>query len=163
EVVVDRLRHADHADAVLAVQPRRRPQCVLAADRDQAVDTVGLEVGEEPLGAPLFLERVGARGAEDRAAARQDAAHLGHAERAAVALQRAVPAVAVADELVPAAFDALAHDRADHRVQTWTVPAAGEHADPHARRLAVTNARPRARFVPNLRTASNSQSGRLRI
>ena len=84
-------------------------------------------------GAAVLGERVGPRGAEDRAAAGQDAAHLGHPERPAVALERAAPAVAVADELVPAVFDALADDRPDHRVQPGAIAAAGEHADPHRR------------------------------
>ena len=34
EVVVDRLRDAEHRNVVLTVEPRRGPQRVLAADRD---------------------------------------------------------------------------------------------------------------------------------
>ena len=111
EVVVDRLRHADHVEPVLGVQPRGRAQRVLAADRDQAVDPGRLEVGGDPRRAVVVGEGVGPRGAEDRAAAGQDAAHLGHPERRAVGLQRAAPAVAVADELVPVVADAFADDR----------------------------------------------------
>ena len=137
EVVVDRLRDADDRDAVLGVKARGGPQRVLAADRDQALDAVALEVLDEPLGVALLLERVGPGGAEDRPPARQDPAHLGHPERAAVGVQRAVPAVAVADELVALEFDPLADDRPDHGVQAGAVATAGEHADPHARRLAA--------------------------
>ncbi len=135
EVVVDRLRHPDHRQAVLVVQARRRPQGVLAADRDQAVDPRRREVRGDPLRAAVAGERVGPRGAEDGAAAGQDAAHLGDAERHAVGLQRPPPAVAVADELVPVVAGALADDRADHRVQARAIAAAGEHSDPHRRSL----------------------------
>ena len=117
------------------VQALGRPEGVLAADRDQAVDAVALEVGGDPLGPPLLLQRVGPRGAEDRAAARQDAPHLGDAERPPVALQRSPPAVAVADELVAVLGDALADDRPDHRVQPRAVAAAGEHAESHAAKI----------------------------
>ena len=82
EVVVDRLRHADDPHAVLVVQPGGDAERVLAADRDQAVDPFARDVLDDPLGAAVLLERIGPRGAEDRAAARQDAAHL-RAPRAA--------------------------------------------------------------------------------
>ena len=87
--------------AVLVVQAGGGAEGVLAADRDQPVDPGRGEVLDDPRRPAVLGEGVGPRGAEDRAAAGQDAAHLGHAERAAVALQRAAPAVAVADELVP--------------------------------------------------------------
>ena len=50
-------------------------------------------------------------------------------------MQRPVPAVAVADELVAEVFDPLADDRPDHRVEPGAVASAGEHADPHRRSL----------------------------
>ena len=81
EVVVDRLRHADHLDAGSSCSRDGGAERVLAADRDQAVDAVGLQVLGDPLGAAVLLERIGPRGAEDGAAARQDAAHLGDPER----------------------------------------------------------------------------------
>ena len=70
----------DHVDAVLA-QPARHAERVLAADGDQAVDAVRLERGGDPLGAPVLLEGVGARGAEDRAAAVQEPARVVEVER----------------------------------------------------------------------------------
>ena len=70
---------------VLGVQPGSGTEGVLAADRDQPVDPGRREVRGDPLRPAVLLERVGPRGAEDRAAAGQDAAHLGHAERPAVA------------------------------------------------------------------------------
>src|SRR5262249_20591722 len=86
----------------------------------------------DPARPAVVGEGVGPRGAEDRPASGQDPAHLGNAERPAVALERAAPSVAVADELVPEDFHALAHDRPDHRVQPRTVTTAGEYDDPHA-------------------------------
>ena len=80
EVVVDRLGYADDVHAVL-VQLGGDAEGVLAADRDQGVDAELLEVRLDLLDAAVDLERVGARRAEDRAAARQDAAHLLDAER----------------------------------------------------------------------------------
>src|SRR5580765_1882643 len=102
---------------MLLVQAGGRPKRVLAADRNQPVNPGSMEVGRDALGASVLLEGVGPRGAKDRAAARQDAAYLRHAEWAAIPLQRPVPAIAIADELVVAVFDPLADDRPDHRVQ----------------------------------------------
>ena len=62
EVVVDRLGHADDADAVVG-QPLRDAEGVLAADRDQRVDAL---LGEDLLDlvdTAVDLVRVGARGA----------------------------------------------------------------------------------------------------
>ncbi len=130
EVVVDRLRHADDVDAHLA-EPGRHAEGVLAAYRDQRVDAVVVQRGRDLVEAVVDLERVGARRAEDRAAARQDAAHLGHAERHRDVLERALPAVPEPDELVAVDADALADDGADHRVQAGAVAPAGQHTDSH--------------------------------
>ena len=78
EVVVDGLRYADDVDAQVG-QLGGDAEGVLAADRDQRVDAVGVEVRLDLLDAVVDLERVGPRRAEDGAAARQDAAHLGDA------------------------------------------------------------------------------------
>ena len=126
---------------------------VLAADRDQRVDAEGVQVLADLVDAAVDLERVGARRAEDRAAARQDAADLGDAERHGEVLQRALPAVAEADELVAVHPDALADDGADHRVQSRAVATAGQHSDAHqasSSRRSVARPRPssRARAEP---------------
>ncbi len=70
EVVVDRLRHADDRRALLGVQPGRDAERVLAADRDQPVEP--LEVVADAIEPAVDLVRVRARGAQDRAAARED-------------------------------------------------------------------------------------------
>ena len=110
QVVVDGLGHADALDAVLVVQPRGDAEGVLAADRDQRVDLVLGEVLLDPADTVLRLERVGAGRAEDGAAAGQDAAYGRDVERDGVALERAAPAVPVADEFVRVLLHALADE-----------------------------------------------------
>ena len=101
----------------------------------ERVDAQAVQVLGDPVDPAVDLERVGARRAEDRAAAGQDAAHVRDAERHGDVLQRAAPAVAEADELVAVDADALAHDGTDHRVQPRAVPAPGQHPDAQAVRL----------------------------
>ena len=82
EVVVDRLRHADDRHAVLGVQARGGARaCPRRRSRSGRRRRRAVQVLDDPLGAAVLLERVGPRGAEDRAAAGQDAAHLRHPER----------------------------------------------------------------------------------
>ena len=131
EVVVDGLGHADHGKAVLAVKAVGDAERVLAADGDQAVDVEALERRADGVDAVVALERVGPRGAEDRAAAGQDPARDVVGQRLAVAVQRAAPAVAEAEDLVAVVQRGLAHDRADDRVEAGAVAATGEDADAH--------------------------------
>ena len=74
---------------------------------------------------------------------------------AAVALQRAAPAVSIADELVPVLPGALADDRPDHRVEAGAVAAAGEHSDPH--RLSLEAGRARREEVGSCRTTEGGE------
>src|SRR6476469_1135331 len=130
EVVVDGLRHTDHADAVVG-QPLRDAEGVLAADRDQGVD---LELGEDlpdPLDAAVDLVRVGPRRAEDRAAAGQDVLDLVEPDRLDEALDRALPAVAETDGVPPVGLDALADHGANDRVESWAVTATCEQSNAH--------------------------------
>ncbi len=130
QVVVDGLRHADHLHA-LAVQRGGHAERVLAADGDQGVHPEVRQVLLDPRHAALDLHRVGAGGAEDRAAAGQDAAHGLDLERPGQALERTAPAVAEADELVAVLLDAFADHRPDDGVQAGAVAPAGEHSDAH--------------------------------
>ncbi len=130
EVVVDGLGYADHIDAEVG-QLGRDPEGVLAADRDQRVDAVLGEVRLDLLHAAVDLERVGPRGPQDRAATRQDPAHLGHPELHGDALERAAPSVTEADEVVVVVLDPLADHRPDHRVQPRAVASAGQHSHAH--------------------------------
>ena len=84
-----------------------------------------------PVDAALDVVRVGARGAEDRAAARQDPADGVQVQRHGVALEHAPPAVAEPDELVAVLADALADDGPDDGVEARAVAAAGQDADAH--------------------------------
>ena len=133
EVVVDRLRHAQHRQAVVAVQPGGGAQRVLAADRDQPVEVEGGEVLPDPLGAAVAREGVGARAAQDRAAAGEDAARGLDRQLLVGVLERPPPPVAKADDRVPVTVDPLAHDRSDHGVQAGAVAPSGQHADSHGR------------------------------
>ena len=99
EVVVDGLGDADDLDAGIG-EPLGGRECALAADRDDRVDAVPVHDRLDDLGAAVALERVGAGGAEDRAALLGDAPDLRARERHDVALDDAAPAVAEADELV---------------------------------------------------------------
>ena len=66
--------------------------------------------------------------------------HCCDAELHGQALERALPAVAEADELEAVGPDALADDGADDRVETGAVAATGEHSDAHGALLGSINA-----------------------
>ncbi len=133
EVVVDRLRYADDVHAQLG-ELRRDAERVLATDRDERVDTEFGQVRLDLFDATLDLERVRPGRAEDRAAAGQDAPHLGDAELLRHALERAAPTVPESDELVTVDLDALADDRANDRVQPGAVAATSENTNTHSER-----------------------------
>ena len=98
DVVVDRLGHTNERQPLLA-QAQRHAERVLAADRDQRVQALALEGLLDPLQRThATVEGVGARGAEDRAAARQYPRGAIARELDRVLLEHARPAVAKADE-----------------------------------------------------------------
>jgi hypothetical protein len=125
EVVVDRLRHADDRDPLVDESPGDA-QRVLAADRDQRAEPALAHRLAHLVDAALDLERVRARGAEDRAAAVQDAARGLVGELHRLVLEHARPAVPEPHELVLVDIDALADDAADDRVQAGAVAAPRE-------------------------------------
>ena len=130
-VVVDRLRHAHHVDAVVP-QPVRGREGAFAADRDDAVDVVAVEGLRDVLrAAPGPLVGVGATRAEDGAADLGQSLHLVPCEREEVAVDDATPAVADADELDVVVRGALEDDAADDRIESGAVSAAGEDTDLH--------------------------------
>ena len=57
----------------------------------------------------------------------------------AVGLQRAAPAIPVAEELVAVDADPFADHGADDRVESRAIATAGEHADPHRPSLEVVH------------------------
>ena len=130
EVVVDRLGYADDGQTMLG-EFGGDTESVFTADRDERIDTQIGEIALDALYAALHLDGVGARGAEDRAAARQDAAHCGDVERHGEAIEWALPAIAESDELVAVLLGALADDRADDGIETGAVAATGEDSDSH--------------------------------
>jgi hypothetical protein len=127
DVVVDRLGHPDDGHAFLG-QAQCRSQRAVAADDDHRVDAARLERGADAHVAVGVDVRVSSRGAEDRAAALQDAADRVAVERPHRALEQAVPAVEDPDDLVPVSLRPR-HHRADHRVQAGAVAARGQDAD----------------------------------
>ena len=137
QVVVDGLGHADDMHAA-GEQLGRNAEGVFATDSDERIDAELVEVGRDRLEPAVDLGRVGARRAEDRATARQDAPNLRDAERRGLTVDRAAPAVAKSDEVVAVLLDALADDGTDHRVQAGAVTTACEYSDAHLRRTSST-------------------------
>lgn len=100
-VVIDRLRHAHHRNAVVG-EPLGTLERAFAADRDQRVDARVVEVRLDLVDARLEFIRVEAAGAQDRAAAQQDRVD----ERVVVQVRAQVvhethPAVLVTDDRGP--------------------------------------------------------------
>ena len=136
EVVVDCLRHPDDRDPLFA-QAGGHAERVLAADRDQRVDTQAGQVVLDPLdavatAAARVLQRVRPGRSEDRAAARQDAAHRLHVQGHRVAFERPSPPVAEPDEFQAVLLHALADDGADNCIEAGAVAATGENSHSHA-------------------------------
>src|SRR5207247_3341245 len=77
--------------------PRRDAERVLAPDGDERIEPAAFEVRQHALHAAVDLERVGARGAEDRAAAREETGDLSRPERLVETLDEAFPAFADTD------------------------------------------------------------------
>src|SRR5213076_2737450 len=102
-------------------ETRRDAERVLAADRDQRIQTGAGEVLLHLVDAAVELVRIRPRRADDRPAARKKTGDLTGAERFEDPF----------DELVPVRHHAAA-DGADHRVQAGTVAATGEDAYTHA-------------------------------
>ena len=139
QVVVDRLRNPDRLEARL-VQGRRHAQRVVTADRDHRVDAVATQNPDHGRDSVLHLQRVGARGAQDRAAKRKDAAHVGRTQLFdGAAVEAAGPAVLDAADGM-AELERSTRDSPDGRVQSGRVSTTGEDSDAHADRLTATHA-----------------------
>ena len=130
EVVVDRLRDPDDRDPV-GGELRAGAERALAADHDQAVEPTRVHRPSHTGGAVIERERIEPGASQDRAAAVEQPAGPFEREVVTPVLDDAAPAVAEPDHVVAERSDALADDRSDHGVQTRTVAAAGEQADPH--------------------------------
>jgi hypothetical protein len=131
QVVVNGLRDAHTGHVVLVGQPGGHAQGVLAADDDERLHPQPGEVLLDTADAAALLQRVGPRGAEDGAAAGQDAAHGGDVETDGVVLQGSSPAVPEAGEVVAVLLHALADDGPDDGVEAGAVAASGQYSDAH--------------------------------
>ncbi len=158
QVVVDRLRHADHGEAGFGELERDAERAV-AADADERVDPERDERRARPLDdrgvehAPiaerdLHREAAAVRGSENRAAAADDARGVLPVEDLRrLRVQQALEAVGEADDRQVAARRGTVNG-ADDGVQTGRVAAAGDDPErphrPRRRRIAVPRRRPPA-------------------
>ena len=138
EVVVDGLRHVDDAQTPAGVrcQAHRREGGVVAADRDQLVDTELLECARGRLEVAWIPGRVGARDPEVRAAREVDATHRFDGQRqgtAGVALHQPFETVTNPDH-ADAAHQRTNGGRANHAVDAWRGATAAQ--DPYALRIS---------------------------
>ncbi len=125
DVVVDGLGHAHAIHAVLAQKERDRLR-IVAAQRDERVNLVGLENFLHFVDAAGNLFHVGARGVQDGAALQLDAVDVFKSEGDEVVIEHAAPAVQKADEFVSVVVDALSHSRINDRIQSGAIAAAGQ-------------------------------------
>src|SRR3546814_6287132 len=121
--------------------------------------------GVQTCALPIYLVRaavdlvgVGARRADDRAAAGKGAAQGLDAERHRPALQHALPSVEEADPLVAVGQLALAGDRPHHRVQAGAVAATGEHRYSHRTSMAGSARRAEGTRGPARRTEEHTSA-----
>jgi hypothetical protein len=141
EIVVDGLGHADHADPerrealrdmhrAVATDHHEPVQSGLAHALERALRHVG-DRDRPVVTARRKVPRVALVGrAEHRAALGDQPGDVAIAQLAQPALVQSLEAVLDPDDRRAESADSGTRDRADHRVQAWAVPAAGEQADP---------------------------------
>src|SRR5690606_4217199 len=128
DVVVDGAGDADDGHAVLLRQGQRPAEAAVAADHDQALDAAAPQHGGGLRPARRVEELLGARRAEDRAAALDDVRDVPGVQLDDVVLDEAlVPAVDARD--AGAVVDRRADDGADGGVHAGRVAPAGEYGD----------------------------------
>ena len=110
---------------------------VIAADGDQSLDLCFFRVVNAVFQAIRLLRGIGARSAQDGAAAGQNSAHAGEIQRHGFVFHQAAPAFEKADKFVLVVKATFAHHGADHRVQPWAIAAAGEYANFHFLLLVI--------------------------
>ena len=84
-----------------------------------------------------MVERATATGAENGSPTGQKSSHRANVHLDESLLENSVPGVVEADEFVTEDRFPLANDCPDHRIQTWTISAAGEHPDSHVTSLGI--------------------------
>ena len=108
-----------------------RPERVVAAYGDEDLEIVTLKGGDALVHAVGLLGGIGARSAQNGAAARQDAADGRQVEHHGHIVNDSAPAFEKPHELVVVMNDALADDGADDGVEARAIAAAGKHSDLH--------------------------------
>src|SRR5947209_3735087 len=129
EVVVNRLRHADEREAVLAPHVARGAKRPLAADDDERVERALQKVGLYTFGVVGGVVRACARRAEYGAAARKNPRDREARERLHVVFDEAAPAVRHAEDLCLLFERGAADDRAYDCVEAGAVAAARQYAN----------------------------------
>jgi hypothetical protein len=109
-----------------SAQKERDGLRIVAAERDERVDLVGLENFLRLLDAAGNLLHVGARGVQDGAALELNAVGVFESERNEIVIENAAPAIQEADEFVAVVVDALPDRRINDRIQSGAIAAAGQ-------------------------------------
>ena len=130
QIVVDRFRNAHYFYSVVKKFLRYRKR-VVAANGDQRIASMFLEVFRAALQAVRTFGGVGARGAQDSAATRQNARHRRQVELHGFVFQQPAPALHESHKLVFIVKGALAHDRPNDRIESRTVAPARQHSNFH--------------------------------
>ena len=130
QIIVNGLGHPDDTQPIIC-ELLGHTQCVLATDRDQRLDAGSLDVRPDPLQSTVDLVRVGPRGPQDGATTCEDPVDVRETQRTDQALQRALPTVPEAHELIAVSLHSPDHRRPDNRVQSRAISAACQHSDSH--------------------------------
>jgi radical SAM protein with 4Fe4S-binding SPASM domain len=123
EIVVDGFGNTDDFDAI-GVEFLRDGERVIAADGDEGVAVVAGQVFHAAFEAAVVLGRIGARGAENGAAAGQNAAYSAEAQFGSLVLEQTAPAFHEAHKLVAIMKGSLAHDRPYDSVEAGAIASA---------------------------------------
>src|SRR5690554_689707 len=130
DVVVDGLGNAHDLEAFIR-QPLRRSEGAFASDGDDRLDIVALDHLADSIRSAVALERVGARGPENRSTLLADALHLVTAEGQQILFDDSAPSALEADELLTVELVAFEYSTADDRIQSRCVSTTGQDSDSH--------------------------------
>src|SRR4028119_2128214 len=126
DIVIDGFGDADDIVVMLAPHVARRAKRAVAADDDQSVETVLLPVMTNLFERFCFIERIGARRAENGAAAWENAGDGTAREWDDVVFDQPAPTVLDAEHL--RVFNQCAtHDGADSSVETGAIAARSQN------------------------------------
>jgi hypothetical protein len=112
-------------------QSRCHPEGVFTTDGNKGIHAKRPHVVLDGVDTAVDFDGVSARRTQDGAAARENPAHLRDAEFHGEPLQRALPAIAEANKLVPVVRHSSTNNGADYRVQTRAIAASGQNPNAH--------------------------------